>query len=36
MELAITAPVAGVVSEYRCQPGRPVQAGQVVAVMKAA
>ncbi|MBI1182395.1 MAG: urea carboxylase [Alphaproteobacteria bacterium] len=36
MELAITAPVAGVVSEYRCQPGRPVKAGQVVAVMKAA
>jgi urea carboxylase len=36
MELAITAPVAGVVSEYRCQPGRAVQAGQVVAVMKAA
>ena len=36
MELAITAPVAGVVTEYRCQPGRPVQAGQVVAVLKAA
>ncbi|MEN3975098.1 urea carboxylase [Emcibacter sp. SYSU 3D8] len=36
MELAIIAPVAGVVSEYRCQPGRPVQAGQVVAVLKAA
>jgi urea carboxylase len=36
MELAITAPVAGVVSEYRCQPGKPVHAGQVVAVLKAA
>ncbi len=33
MELEITAPVAGVLEEFRCQPGRPVKAGDMVAVL---
>ncbi|MFN3233008.1 MAG: urea carboxylase [Alphaproteobacteria bacterium] len=33
MELEIAAPVAGVLDEFRCQPGRPVKAGDLVAVL---
>lgn len=35
MELEITAPVAGTLLEYRCQPGRTVKAGDLVAVLSA-
>ncbi len=33
MEIAIAAPAAGIVREFRCQPGRTVQAGQVLALI---
>jgi urea carboxylase len=34
MEIAITAPVGGKLRELRCQPGRVVRAGQIVAVIE--
>jgi biotin carboxyl carrier protein len=33
METEITAPAGGVLKEWRCQPGRVVNAGQVVALI---
>jgi urea carboxylase len=33
MEIAITAPVSGKLRELRCQPGRVVRAGQIVALI---
>jgi urea carboxylase len=33
MEIAITAPVGGKICELRCQPGRVVKAGQIVALI---
>jgi urea carboxylase len=33
MEIAITAPVGGKLRELRCQPGRVVKAGQIVALI---
>jgi urea carboxylase len=33
MEIVIAAPVSGVVRELRCQPGKTVQAGQVLALI---
>ena len=33
METAIIAPADGVLTEWRCQPGRVVKAGQVVALL---
>ena len=36
MEIAIAAPVAGILREFRCQPGRTVQTGQVLALIGAA
>jgi urea carboxylase len=36
MEIIIAAPISGIVREFRCQPGRTVQAGQVLALIDAA
>ena len=33
MEISITAPVGGKLRELRCQPGRVVKAGQIVALI---
>ena len=35
MEIALAAPAAGILTEIRCAKGRPVRAGEVVAVIKA-